>query len=455
MPRQALPLPPPAQRHGLADLVGTRARLLTGELDRADVLARCIALAQSPACKHAFLHTDFDAARAGSAAASPKALLAGLPVSVKDLFDVAGQPTRAASRVLDQATPAAADAPAVARLRHAGGALLGRTHMVEFAYAGVGLNPHHATPLNVADPVIPRIPGGSSSGAAVSVASGACFIGLGSDTGGSIRIPAALNGIVGFKPTARTVPTAGALPLSPTLDTVCAMTRSVRDAIVAHEVLSGQAVAADARPLNGYRLAWTGQLFLDDADATVARSFERALSRLRHAGASIEEIAMPELSDMAPLQAGGGLTAVESHAWHCKWIEQHRDRYDPRVLSRILRGANLTPSDHAALLRARSAWITGMNARLAGVDAVLSPTVPVVAPSIASVLPDDTEYFRVNALLLRNTSVVNLLDGCAISLPCHSGDDLPVGLMLWHGALHDDVVLNLALAVEAALASAS
>lgn len=433
------------------DLVAVRAQLHSGQADRAEVLAHCMAVAQSSACGHVFLQTCFDEAQAASTAASPASPLAGLPVSVKDLFDMQGWPSRAASRVLAGARPAERDAAAVARLRAGGGTVLGRTNMVEFAYAGVGLNPHFGTPVNVADPVTPRIPGGSSSGAAVSVATGAVFVGLGSDTGGSIRIPAALNGIVGFKPTARLVPTDGALPLSTTLDTACAMTRSVRDAIVAHEVLADCEVTRTQRPLSTCRLAWTANTFLDGADATVSRAFERSLAVLRAAGATVEAIDLPELADLAHLQAGGGLTAAESYAWHRPLMATQSDQYDPRVISRIARGASISAADYLDLLLARKVWAARMTERLAGFDAVLSPTVPVVAPPIASVQHDDTEYFRLNALLLRNTTVVNLLDGCAISLPCHQPGELPVGLMLWHGALRDDAVLNLALAVEAVL----
>ncbi len=451
MPSSTAKTSPAPATGPLADLVAVRGQLRTGQAGRSEVLERCMATAQNSACEHVFLHTQFDEARAASAAANPTSPLAGLPVSVKDLFDTQGWPTRAASRVLAGARPAAHDAVAVARLRAAGGAVLGRTNMVEFAYAGVGLNPHFGTPVNVADAVTPRIPGGSSSGAAVSVATGAVFVGLGSDTGGSIRIPAALNGIVGFKPTARLVPTDGALPLSTTLDTVCAMTRSVRDAIVAYEVLSATDVLRTHRPLSSYRVAWTAHTLLDGADSTVARAFERSLTLLRAAGATVEEIDLPELADIAHLQAGGGLTAAESYAWHRPLIAEHGALYDPRVVSRILRGANISAADYIDLLLARKIWVARMTERLAGFDAVVSPTVPVVAPPLASVQHDDAEYFRLNALLLRNTTVVNLLDGCAISLPCHQPGELPVGLMLWHGALKDDAVLNLALAVEATL----
>src|SRR6478609_7167211 len=220
------------------DLYATRLALRAGQTDARTEIEHAIAAAESSACAHVFTHPMFGPAREDAARAHAGQPLAGLAFSAKDLFDIEGQATPAGSKVLSHGPAAKTDAPAVARLRAAGGALMGRTNMTEFAFSGVGVNPHHGTPANLCDPATPRIPGGSSSGAAISVASGAAFVGLGSDTGGSIRIPAALCGIVGFKNTARLTPLDGALPLSTTLDTACAMTRSVRDAIVAHEVLA-------------------------------------------------------------------------------------------------------------------------------------------------------------------------------------------------------------------------
>ena len=277
------------------------------------------------------------------------------------------------------------------------------------------------------------------------------MVGLGSDTGGSIRIPAALCGIVGFKSTARLVPTRGALPLSTSLDTVCALTRSVRDAITVHEVLAARTVALAGKPLSACRLAVARTQMQDGLDSTVANAFERSLRVLRQAGARIEEIALEEINELPAINATGGLSAAESYAWHRTLISAHQAEYDPRVALRILRGAQMSAADYIDLVAARRQWIVRMEARLGGFDAVLSPTVPLVAPAIASVLHDDEEFFRVNGLLLRNTAVVNMLDGCAISLPCHTPGQLPVGLMLWHAALHDDPVLDLALQVEAAL----
>jgi aspartyl-tRNA(Asn)/glutamyl-tRNA(Gln) amidotransferase subunit A len=438
------------------DLHAVRQALQEGHLQPRDVLAQAAHTAQSPACQHVFMPNagpgeQPEAVKIPPPGASDLAL-GGIPVSIKDLFDVAGQTTAAGSTVLAQAAPAQADCPAVARLRAAGAAVVGRTNMVEFAFSGVGINPHYGTPANPADPDTPRIPGGSSSGAAVSVATGAALVGLGSDTGGSIRIPAALCGIVGFKSTARLVPTTGALPLSTSLDTVCALTRSVRDAVTVHEVLAARQVTLTGKPLSGYRLAVAGTQMQDTLSRTVAQAFERSLQVLRDAGAKIVEIPLAEIGDLAAINATGGLSAAESYAWHRKLIAEHQASYDPRVALRILRGASMGAADYIDLVAARQAWIARMETRLEGFDAVLSPTVPLVAPPIASVLNDDTEFFRVNGLLLRNTSVVNMLDGCAISLPCHTPGQLPVGLMLWHAAMHDDTVLDLALQVEAALA---
>lgn len=446
-----------------SDLHATLDRLHRGQTTARAEIECAIETAQSPRCAHVFLKTMFDEARATASSADPaRQPLAGLAVSVKDLFDIAGQTSSAGSTVLADAPAALVDAAVVARLRGAGAAIIGRTNMTEFAFSGVGVNPHFGTPANAAATDVPRIPGGSSSGAAVSVATGAAWIGLGSDTGGSIRIPAALNGIVGFKSTAHLVPVEGAIPLSTTLDTACAMTRSVRDAILAHEILSARPVPRSAAPLSSYRLAVTPTLMLDDMDATVARAFERTLKTLRQAGARIEEIALPELSELSTFQTKGNFSAAESYTWHRHLLKDQSSRYDPRVLTRIMRGASMSASDYIELTQARHDWIMRMTQALQGFDAVLSPTVPIVATPISDVAPGDgrdaaqdaardAAFFKVNGLLLRNTSVVNLLDGCALSLPCHAPDEFPVGLMVWHGAMHDDGVLNLSLQIEAAL----
>ncbi|RZL89347.1 MAG: amidase [Variovorax sp.] len=433
------------------DLHATRLALQAGASDARTEMEHAIAAAESTACEHVFTRTLFDHARGAAAASAPRRRLAGLAFSSKDLFDIAGMPTPAGSVVLAHAPAAKADATAVARLRAAGGVLIGRTNMTEFAFSGVGVNPHHGTPANASDAAMPRIPGGSSSGAAVSVATGAAFIGLGSDTGGSIRIPAALNGIVGFKNTARLVPVDGALPLSTTLDTVCAMTRSVRDAVTVHEILAARRVTAGTAPLSAYRLAVVKDLFFDDIEPAVGSAFERSLRTLRDAGTRIEEIALPELAELGSINATGGFSAAEAYAWHRLLLERSGAGYDPRVAQRILKGATMKAHEYIDLIHARRDWIARMERALAPFDAVLSPTVPVTAPTIASVAPGearDDAFFRLNALLLRNPSIVNMLDGCAISLPCHAPGELPVGLMLWHAALHDDALLAVALQTE-------
>ena len=446
------------------DLDTTRQLVQRGLSSASAELERCIASAQSAACAHAFTRTSFNEARQQAARPEVARLpLAGLAVAVKDLFDIEGQPTLAGSVALADSPAAADDAPVVSRLRSAGATLIGRSNMAEFAFSGVGTNPHYGTPAAYdgrfgALPGPARVPGGSSSGAAVSVAAGAAFVGLGSDTGGSLRIPAALNGIVGFKSTARLVPTAGTVPLSPTLDTVGAITRSVHDAVLAHEILAARRVRHNPMPLSGWRLAVPETLFLQDLDSHVAAVFDRTLHTLRRAGAQIRDIRLPEMATVAQLQAGGGLPAAESYAWHRQLLQQRGAQYDPRIRNRIERGASMLAADYLDILQARQRWITQMQSQLAGVDALLSPTVPIVAPTLESIAATDAlgdaEFFRVNALLLRNTSVVNLLDGCALSLPCHRQGEWPVGLMLWHAALHDDAVLHVSLRVEDALAQA-
>lgn len=445
------------------DLLAARAEIDARRSSAESLLDASLAAGRLDANRHTFIRR-FDAmaraaARAvdlGLAAGAPLPPLAGLAVSVKDLFDVQGQPTTAGSAVLAGAVPAAADAPAVARLRAAGAALVGHTNMTEFAFSGIGINPHHGTPPNpVTAPLdaTPRIPGGSTSGGAVSVATGAAWAALGSDTGGSIRIPAALQGLVGFKSTARLVPTEGAIPLSTTLDTACAITRTVRDAVLLHELLAHRKARVAPRPLAGLRLALPKTAMLEGLDETVAAAFQRTLSRLGAAGARIEEIALPELSALPQIQASGGYSAAESWAWHRRLLADHEARYDPRVAVRIRRGQSMSAADYIELQQARRAWIDAMAAATAGFDALLSPTVPVVAPPLAPLQASDDAFFAANALLLRNPSVVNLLDGCALSLPCHRAGELPVGIMVWSHAMCDDTVLAASLAIESALAA--
>ncbi len=445
------------------DLTAARSRVVARTASARELVERSLAAASEPATAAAFVMTTPAAARAAAdaadaaiAAGRDPGALAGLAVSIKDLFDVAGEVTAAGSTILRDSPRATVDAPAVARLRAAGAAFVGRTHMSEFAFSGIGLNPHLPTLANPATLVldrVPRVPGGSTSGGAASVASGAAWAALGSDTGGSIRIPAALQGIVGFKSTARLVPTAGAVPLSTTLDTVSAMARSVRDAVLVHEVLAARTVHLERRPLDGRRFAVPQTLVLEGLDATVARAFERSIAALSAAGAQISTIALAPLAEVASINAGGGFAPVEAWAFHRRWIATREREYDPRVAQRIRRGETMSAAEYIELVAARRDWIARMEAALHDLDALLSPTVPVVAPEIAPLVADDPAFFAANALMLRNPSIVNLLDGCALSVPCHDDDELPVGLMVWSSAGRDDAVLDAGLAIEAALAA--
>lgn len=436
----------------LDDLTCALRSLRAGRLNATELLDESLAAARSAACEHAFLRHF----TAPASLAAPDTPLGGLAISVKDLFDVAGQPTTAGSKVLADAAPAQADCPAVARLRAAGATLVGHTNLSEFAFSGVGINPHHGTPANPVTFALDgqrRIPGGSSSGAAVSVATGAAWAALGSDTGGSIRIPAALQGLVGFKNTARLTPMDGAIPLARSLDTAGAITRSVRDAVLLHQILSGRPVVPMSRPLSAWRLAVARPLLQDHLDATVATAFERSLSALRDAGASIVELDLPALADLPPPQARGALVAAEAWAWHHELLARREADYDPRVAWRIRQGEAVTPEILQVALSARQRYIASMEASLRDVDAVLSPTVPIVAPLMQPLVDSDEAFFAANALLLRNTALVNALDGCAISLPCQAPGELPVGLMLWAPALRDDALLSLALLLEPLLSN--
>jgi aspartyl-tRNA(Asn)/glutamyl-tRNA(Gln) amidotransferase subunit A len=405
-----------------------------------------------------FIHVDTKAAieaaeamdrlRQVKAAPSP---FAGIPISIKDLFDIKGQVTRAGSRALEDSPPAEADAPAVARLRRAGFIVIGRTNMTEFAYSGMGINPHYGTPKGHWQRSVGHVPGGSSSGAAVSVVDGMAYGGLGTDTGGSCRIPAAYNGIVGFKPTQRRVPLEGAVPLSFTLDSIGPLARTVSCCAVLDAVLANETVAPlQPRPVKGMRLAVPTTLALDELDDAVARTFDRALEALSRQGALIERIAVPEFLDIAPMNTKGGFTAAESYAWHRYLIASKGDVYDPRVSMRILRGESLSAADYIDLLGARKSLIERITVRLAAYDALIMPTTANTPPRIAD-LADDKAFTAANALSLRNCTLINMIDGCAISLPAHREGEVPVGLMLAASGGSDRRIFELAAGMEAVI----
>jgi len=378
--------------------------------------------------------------------------LAGIPISIKDLFDVAGETTLAGSKVLVGYPSAVRDAEVVARLKQAGAIIIGKTNMTEFAFSGLGLNPHYGTPRNPWDRERGRIPGGSSSGAVVSVTDGMAVAAIGTDTGGSVRIPAALCGLVGFKPTAARVPQAGVLPLSRTLDSVGPIAPSVACCAALDAVLVGEETEElQPVPLAALTFAAPQRYVLDGMDTQVATAFEHAKSRLAAADARIVEIAFAEVEEIPDINAKGGFTAVEAWAWHKELIDARGELYDPRVLTRILRGTDISAEDLATLRQRRADLILRAQQVTAQFDALLMPTVPIVAPELAPLVADDDAYYRTNLLVLRNPSIANFLDRCALSLPCNQPGQPPVGLMLMgeHGA--DRRLLGIGLAVEKVL----
>jgi aspartyl-tRNA(Asn)/glutamyl-tRNA(Gln) amidotransferase subunit A len=403
----------------------------------------------------AFIHVDVEAAieaakamdRLREVRAAPSRF-AGIPVSVKDLFDIRGQVTRAGSRALEDSAPAEADAPVVARLRRAGFIVIGRTNMTEFAFSGIGINPHYGTPKSTWQRSVGHVPGGSSSGAAVSVADGMVHGALGTDTGGSCRIPAAYNGIVGFKPTQRRIPLEGGVPLSFTLDSFGPLARTAQCCAVLDAVLADEPVRPlQPRPIKGMRLAVPTTVALDDLDEEVARSFDRALESLSRQGALIERIAVPEFLDVGLMNTKGGFAAAESYAWHRYLIVSHGDVYDPRVSLRIMRGETISAADYIELLGMRKSLIARANVRLAPYDALVMPTTAITPPRIAD-LADDKAFTKANLLSLRNCTLINMIDGCAISLPCHREGEAPVGLMLAASGGSDRQIFELAAAME-------
>jgi aspartyl-tRNA(Asn)/glutamyl-tRNA(Gln) amidotransferase subunit A len=376
---------------------------------------------------------------------------AGIPFAVKDLYDVAGERSMAGSVALADTAPAKAHAPTIARMLAAGFIPIGRTNMTEFAYSGIGANPHYGTPLSPWDRASARIPGGSSSGSAVAVADGMAVVALGSDTGGSCRIPAALCGIVGYKPTASRVPLDGVVPLSGSLDSLGPLGASVSCCAIVDAILAGEEpVLPTPRPLAGLRLAIPLEIMRDGMDATVAATFERTVALLRAQGALIAEVSFQPLLDIVAALRRGGFPGPESYDWHRDLLAAKGDLYDPRVRSRIEFGASMTAADYVALTTARRRIVAAMNALTAPFDALVMPTVPIIAPRIVE-LAEDAEYFRLNALLLRNPSIGNFLDRCSISLPCQQPGGAPVGLMLMGETGGDHALFSVAAGIEAGL----
>ncbi|MGB3271352.1 MAG: amidase [Xanthobacteraceae bacterium] len=439
-------------------LASLAADLDSGRTTARDLVEACLAKIADPAGEGArvFISVDSEGARAAAdamdrlrkAGAAPSAY-AGIPISIKDLFDIKGQVTRAGSKVLAGQPAASADAPAVARLRRAGFVVIGRSNMTEFAYSGIGINPHYGTPKSAWQREVGHVPGGSSSGAAVSVADGMAHGALGTDTGGSCRIPAAFNGIVGYKPTTGRIPTAGAVPLSSTLDSFGPLARSVACCATMDAVLAGdEPRALTPRAVRGLRLGVPTTVVLDTLDEAVASAFAQAIAALEAAGAQVTRIPLPEFNTVEAMLAKGGFSGAESFAWHRALLAKHEADYDPRVVMRIRKGEAQSGVDYVELIAARRKLIADFAARCAPFDALAMPTAAIVPPPIAELVADDDVFTKANMLALRNCTLINYTDGCGISLPVERAGEPPVGLMLVAAAGADQQLFEVAAGVE-------
>ncbi|MCZ8182451.1 MAG: amidase [Beijerinckiaceae bacterium] len=420
-------------------------------------LEQKLAAAAEPRARHVFTRLLPESARAEADAADLRRKagislgpLDGRIISIKDLFDMAGQVTTAGSVILKENPPAPVDAPTVAALRRAGAILIGRTNMSEFAFSGIGLNPHWGTPGNAVDPT--RVPGGSTSGGAVSVALGLADLTLGTDTGGSTRIPAAFNGIVGFKPTSSRVSKAGAFPLSYTLDSIGPLGPDVESCAAMDAILAG----IDPEPLSalavaGLRLGIPRGLLFEETEAPVAEAFGRAISRLSEIGAQVSEISIDDLVlAMRGVLAGAPIVACEAAEIHREWLESRAADFDARVLARIRPGSSISAPAYVTAMRERERLKGEFCRRIAPFDALLLPTCPLQAPPIAALEADPDLFAGKNMLALRNTSPANFFDCPALSLPLPVSG-LPVGLMLLGAPLQDRRLMALGAAIEAAL----
>ena len=437
--------------------------LSAGHVSARSLVDECLAAIEDPAGEgsRAFLSVATDAARATAdsydavrASGGTVPPFAGIPVAVKDLCDIEGQVTAAGSTVLASSPPASQDAPAMARLRAAGFIPIGRTNMTEFAYSGLGLNSHFDTPRSPWDRATGRIPGGSSSGSAVAVADGMAVAGLGTDTGGSCRIPAAFCGIVGYKPTARRIPLDGIVPLSFSLDSVGPLGRSVDCCAMVDDVFAGGSglVAESKTPADRIQLGVLHDLVLDQMDDTVGEAYRQSLASLASAGVKLVDVEFPELHDIPHLYRSGGLATAEAYAWHQELLATRGDEYDQRVRTRIEPGAASTAAYYIEVVQGRKRLIATAASKLGTLDAFVMPTAPTVPPTVASFDSGDRDYYTTqNLQALRNPSIGNFLDACAISLPVQAPGGAPAGLMLMSRPMGDEALFAVARTVEQVL----
>ena len=441
----------------MQNLTDLSRKLNRGSLKSADLVQEALSRIADPAGQGdvVFLRSYPDAARAqadwiDAARAKGIALppFAGVPLAIKDLFDVKGEVTTAGSRVLDEEPPATADATIVARLRAAGFVILGKNNMTEFAYSGLGINAHFGTPRNPHDRAAHRIPGGSSSGAAVAVAEGMVPAAIGTDTGGSCRIPAAFCGVVGFKPTSTRVPKDGTVPLSKSLDCIGPFANSVSDCAVLDSILSGGAGEdVESFPEGGLRLAVLDGYVTEQLDDTVGAAYEKMLTRLSSRGVRLMPLTIDELAELPKINSKGGLVGAEAYAWHKPFLETRSEFYDPWVRDRFSAGQSQTAEDYIRTVEARAKMRALVARKTDAFDALILPTVQIVAPTLES-LADPAKSAATNLLCLRNTAVGNFLDLPAISIPCHGEGALPVGAMLMGRTGGDRRLLSIARGLE-------
>ncbi|WP_430474310.1 amidase [Thalassospira lucentensis] len=372
------------------------------------------------------------------AASHPDLPLAGMLVSIKDLYDEEGVATTAASKLLKDRAPANDDCDVVRLVKDAGAIPFGRTTLSEFAYSGVGLNPHYGTPGNIFDPE--GIPGGSTSGGGLTVALGLVDFALGTDTGGSIRIPSAINGLYGFKPSRLSVPGTGIHPLANSFDTPGPLAGDLETAISVFEVMSGQSVRAETGDDHVLRIGVPVSGFVEGLDARVKDDFAMVCAQLQAAGHELVEIDLGFISDNAILSKI--LVSFEAHKIYSGDFDKLETCGDPRVLSRMKFADTLSKDEVIAAYTKRTDLVSWFGSAMADVDVMIAPTLPIMAPKIVEV---EADFDNLNAMMLRNTGYLNLVDACAISIPVHVvGQAVPAALMIAGPHGQDKAVLSAA-----------
>ncbi len=430
------------------------AALASGKLTARQHVEDCLAAINSDDGAAAFISVNserarreadqIDQARANGDGLPP---FAGVTLSIKDLFDHAGEVTMAGSKILAKADPATSDALVVARLRALGFIIIGRTNMTEFAFSGLGMNPHYGNPRSPYERDVDggRIAGGSSSGSAVSISDKMAVTTIGSDTGGSTRAPAAFCGIVGLKPTTSRMPLAGIFPLSPSFDAAGPMTNSVRCAAIMDDIMAGGSGRTEEPfPLKGLRIAVPRGYLFDDLDAKVASDFEAALARLHDAGAIICDITIDILEELRPANTPKSIVAAEAYHIHRHLLGPD---YDPYIALRIEAGQDILAADYLALLAAREQTTKAVQAITRPYDVLALPTTPIIPPKLAGLEGPDI-LGKTSAMVLRNTALSNYLDRPTITIPCHASDSAPVGFSLMGSRHHDRRLLAIATSAE-------